>query len=259
MTHKLLALCFGLGPLSDLSSFPVFVAVLCLPIIPAPSKLSPEPCSVLVLRGLTKLGVVVTLMYASVVVRPPQLSRLLFYGFILYLSAGYTFDLVAGVLAGLLKLRLTPAFQQPFLATSLGEFWGRRWNLPVTTLIRETLYVPLVSGLGPKAGKASPVVRCVAVVVSFLFSALCHEMFIVMATGWYTGEWLHFFLLHGALMLLEQQVGADPPPPPTYPSCLLTLSTEHPPIGTPYQLRGEALAFGVFMAFGASAHTYEER
>lgn len=53
------------------------------------------------------------------------------------------------MLGGLAKLATAcfgvesdPQFNNPFMSASLSEFWGRRWNLVVTTILRSTVYNP---------------------------------------------------------------------------------------------------------------------
>jgi hypothetical protein len=43
---------------------------------------------------------------------------------------------------------LQPGMQMPLLSTSLREFWGYRWNLPTTDILRAVCYSPL-AGLHP--------------------------------------------------------------------------------------------------------------
>jgi hypothetical protein len=49
----------------------------------------------------------------------------------------------------------SPSFVNPFASTSLTEFWGKRWNLPIRDLLGDLFFFPL-KGLGyPMLGKAS--------------------------------------------------------------------------------------------------------
>ncbi|HLL53694.1 MAG TPA: membrane bound O-acyl transferase family-domain-containing protein [Myxococcaceae bacterium] len=59
-------------------------------------------------------------------------------------------------------------FDQPFRARNLADWWGRRWNLSVHTVLLETVWKPLRHGLGP-AGATDAV---------FLTSGLLHEFLI---------------------------------------------------------------------------------
>ncbi|PPS13732.1 hypothetical protein GOBAR_AA06852 [Gossypium barbadense] len=51
---------------------------------------------------------------------------------------------VAGTLArAMFGFEIEPQFNEPYLATSLQDFWGRRWNLIVTSILRPTVYYPI--------------------------------------------------------------------------------------------------------------------
>ena len=53
----------------------------------------------------------------------------------------------------------------PVAATSLGDFWGRRWNRIVPGFLREVVFMPLARRVGPK----------LALLAVFLYSGLYHE------------------------------------------------------------------------------------
>ncbi|KAL5702667.1 hypothetical protein ACHQM5_027853 [Ranunculus cassubicifolius] len=40
------------------------------------------------------------------------------------------------------KFEIEPQFNDPYRTTSLQDFWGRRWNLMVTGILRPTVYLP---------------------------------------------------------------------------------------------------------------------
>ncbi|KAL6287644.1 hypothetical protein ACE6H2_012034 [Prunus campanulata] len=42
----------------------------------------------------------------------------------------------------ILAFELEPQFNEPYLSISLQDFWGRRWNLMVTSILRPTVYEP---------------------------------------------------------------------------------------------------------------------
>lgn len=87
-----------------------------------------------------------------------------------------------------------PLMNWPIASTSLGEFWGRRWNMAFRDLTHRFLFRPLVPVLGAPA----------AILVGFLFSGLVHDLVIsVPAGGGYGGPTL-FFGLQGAAMLFER-------------------------------------------------------
>jgi D-alanyl-lipoteichoic acid acyltransferase DltB (MBOAT superfamily) len=113
-------------------------------------------------------------------------------GMILMLHFGF-FQLLSCVWRAI-GVDAKPLMVHPLRSTSLGEFWGRRWNTAFRDLTHRFLYVPLVRRVGPKAGIAA----------GFLFSGLVHDLVIsVPAGGGYGGPTL-FFTVHGAAILLER-------------------------------------------------------
>ncbi|KAE8733995.1 putative Acyltransferase [Hibiscus syriacus] len=100
---------------------------------------------------------------------------------------------------------LEPQFNEPYLATSLQDFWGRRWNLMVTSILRPTVYYPIrrVSArvLGPMW------VFLPAVVAVFVVSGLMHELIYYYLTRVApTWEVTWFFILHGVAVAVEVAV-----------------------------------------------------
>jgi len=72
----------------------------------------------------------------------------------------------------------------PVAATSLGEFWGRRWNRIVSGFLREVVFAPLARRAGARA----------ALLAVFLYSGLYHEMVSFMARSGYGGPTLYFLV-----------------------------------------------------------------
>ncbi|CAN1238671.1 Long-chain-alcohol O-fatty-acyltransferase, partial [Linum grandiflorum] len=88
-------------------------------------------------------------------------------------------------------------FDKPYLATSLQEFWGRRWNLVVSNVLRPTVYVPV------KLRWAS----LLAVVAAFVVSGLMHELlYYYMNRVGPTWEVTWFFVIHGVCVAAEVAV-----------------------------------------------------
>ena len=82
----------------------------------------------------------------------------------------------------------------PLLATSLGDFWGARWNSGFHTLAHEFVFRPLHRRTG----------RTLAVMAVFLVSGLIHELVITLpARGGY-GLPTAYFLLQGLGLVLER-------------------------------------------------------
>ncbi|ONK71710.1 uncharacterized protein A4U43_C04F11560 [Asparagus officinalis] len=106
----------------------------------------------------------------------------------IYLALDVVLASAAFLAGSLLGLDLEPQFDAPFKSTSLQEFWGRRWNLMVTGILRPSVYRPIRSRYGAAAG----------FMAVFLVSGLMHEvMFWYVTLGGPTGEVTLFFLIHG--------------------------------------------------------------
>ena len=87
-----------------------------------------------------------------------------------------------------------PIMNAPILATSVAEFWSRRWNLAFRDYASPFLFVPLMR----KTNSA------VAVLAGYTFSGLVHEIAIsVPAHGGYGLPTL-YFAIQGAAMLIER-------------------------------------------------------
>ena len=96
-------------------------------------------------------------------------------------------------------IRVYTLFPAPLRAQSLGEFWGRRWNLPFTEMIQRAVYRPLVSIVG----------RPAAALCGFGFSGLLHECAISVPVSRGYGLPLLYFALHGGLVALERGTGLE--------------------------------------------------
>ena len=72
----------------------------------------------------------------------------------------------------------------PIAATTLGDFWGRRWNRIVPGFLREVVFLPVCALAGAK----------VALVAVFLYSGMYHEFVSFMARSGYGGPTLYFLL-----------------------------------------------------------------
>lgn len=84
-------------------------------------------------------------------------------------------------------------FRRPIVATSLTEFWGRRWNLAFSEMTAIAVFRPLKGVVG--SGPAS--------VVAFLFSGLLHELAISVPVRSGYGWPLLYFVLHAVAMQIE--------------------------------------------------------
>jgi hypothetical protein len=91
-------------------------------------------------------------------------------------------------------LGAAPLMRTPVHSTSLGEFWGRRWNTAFRDLTHRFVFVPLRSRLGSRTG----------LLVGFLCSGVLHDVVISgPAAGGYGGPTV-FFAAQGLGVLAER-------------------------------------------------------
>lgn len=134
------------------------------------------------------LGTMIQPIYADVGAFPPWQVWLAVYGFGLQLYFDFSayMDIARGS-SRLFGVNLSENFKDPFLATSIPDFW-RRWHISLTSWFFEYVYYPLVrrypSGVGPY----------VAALLVFALSGLWH------GANW---TFLVWGLLHGALYCLS--------------------------------------------------------
>jgi alginate O-acetyltransferase complex protein AlgI len=103
------------------------------------------------------------------------------------------------VLAGLWRragVDCAPLFRAPLAATSLAEFWARRWNLAFSEMTAAAVYRPLCDRIGRRAASGA----------AFLFSGLLHELAISVPVAAGYGLPSLYFALHGALVVLEREL-----------------------------------------------------
>ncbi|CAM0907782.1 unnamed protein product [Alopecurus aequalis] len=119
--------------------------------------------------------------------------RLALYGFHIYCFLDLFFPCIAAA-AGAFGMETEPQFYRPYLASSLRDFWGRRWNLMVSAILRPSVYDPVRARAGRSAG----------VLASFLVSGLMHEgMVYYLSLRRPDGGMTAFFLLHGVCCVAE--------------------------------------------------------
>ncbi|EER90132.1 hypothetical protein BDA96_10G274500 [Sorghum bicolor] len=130
------------------------------------------------------------------------------YGVITYCILDSVLPCLAATGTAALGMELEPQFNKPYLSASLQDFWGRRWNLMASAVLRPSVYDPVRARLGAAAG----------VLATFLVSGLMHEVVVCyyLTLRAPTGELTAFFLLHGACVCAERWCarrcsGARPP------------------------------------------------
>ena len=113
----------------------------------------------------------------------------LLYTFEIYCDfSGYS-DMAIGV-ARMLGFELTGNFRQPYLASSIKEFWGR-WHISLSTWFRDYVYIPLG---GNRCRKAR---RDLNLLITFLLSGLWH------GASWTFVLWGG---IHGAAQIIENRI-----------------------------------------------------
>jgi len=100
------------------------------------------------------------------------------YVFGLYSVLGLLMDGASSLLAHAVGLELSPHFDAPFLSSSYGELWARRWNLVAGHSLRFLVFDVVAEGrlvkvAGSKTPKVSLVRRMVAVSACFVVSRIC--------------------------------------------------------------------------------------
>jgi membrane bound O-acyltransferase family protein len=145
------------------------------------------------LRRALLFGVIVTSYYWIYwqVVRRFELK-----GIVLSYLAAPALWLVGEVVSALVPLpwngRVPPALHNPPLASSVADFWGRRWNLWFNDWFRYTIFQPL---------RRKPIL---ALILVFFVSGIMHELVVNVPLFFVTGG-----VLFGSMMLyfLLQPIG----------------------------------------------------
>ena len=90
---------------------------------------------------------------------------------------------------------VTPIMNRPVVASSVSEFWGKRWNLAFRDYAHVTLFMPLARKWGAAIGA----------IAGFVFSGVIHELAISLpARGGYGWPML-YFLIQGLGVLGERR------------------------------------------------------
>nr|GFA38571.1 probable long-chain-alcohol O-fatty-acyltransferase 5 [Tanacetum cinerariifolium] len=101
--------------------------------------------------------------------------------------------------------QIEPQFNEPYLASSLQDFWGRRWNRMASRILRPFFYDPVRLFWTPILGKLWG--QMLGIIVTFVASGLIHElMYAYVTCVWPTWEVTWFFVLHGVCSAVELAV-----------------------------------------------------
>ena len=112
-------------------------------------------------------------------------------GLILLLHFG-AFQII-GLLWQRLGVKATPIMSAPLRSTSLGEFWGKRWNLGFRQLAHDLIFRPFSRTLG----------AAMAGFLVFVLSGLIHDLVISLPARAGYGHPTIYFVLQGAGVSME--------------------------------------------------------
>lgn len=207
---KLIMFAFGKGPLSDPSLLlSRFLALSCLP-IKFQEKDKENPNSKTSRKGLKSIwnyalkGLLIALFLKvydyNDYIHPKVIWAV--YSFHIYFGLEIILAVFGGSARALLGIELEPQFDEPYLSTSLQEFWGRRWNIMVSRILRPTIYDPVLNAMSRIIGrKWAPLP---AILGTFMISGIMHELiFFYMGRERPDGGITWFFLLHGVSLMTE--------------------------------------------------------
>ncbi|KAF3670089.1 Long-chain-alcohol O-fatty-acyltransferase [Capsicum annuum] len=202
---KLLLFCFDRGPLSSYSSLPLlhFLSIALLPVKPKHgirdgSRISSRPR--LFWGKIILLGAIIgAYSYREFL---PSHVILVLYCIHIYIAVELVLAITVVPVRALLGLEIEPQFNDPYLATSLQDFWGRRWNLMVPGILRPAVYFPISAISARVLGKE--LAKLPAIFSTFLVSGLMHELiYYYLSRARPTWEVTWFFVLHGICLCIE--------------------------------------------------------
>ncbi|CAI9787851.1 unnamed protein product [Fraxinus pennsylvanica] len=229
---KLLLLAFGTGPLSNPSlSLSHFVVISCLPVViqhqPTTLKssindensensrvngehMNPNMHRKNSVKSLLHYGKKVLFLIFLLIL---NLYRHKFHrdltAFMVCLFTVVGLEVILGVAAVigqfLLRTEVEPPFNDPYFASSLKDFWGRRWNRVSSNTLRLVVFHPILKKSSMIIGPNLAVT--LALLGTFVVSALMHEI-IFYYIGRVTPRWgtTSFFLMQGLCLIVENNL-----------------------------------------------------
>lgn len=226
-SFKLLMLCFDVGPLAKpwtMLNLLNFMAVSIFPVEIHEFRSKPNTAG----KFTTLRNVTLEACLLSVVIYSYSFKHsfspsfiLLLYCLHMYLALDIVLVFLASLANACLGVQLEPQFNKPYLSRSLQDFWGKRWNLIVTNILRPSVYDPVLyfcwnthiklynffygkDQLTEVGGKIPLWARAVAVLSVFVVSGLMHELiFYCMTETKASWEVTSFFVLHGLCLASE--------------------------------------------------------
>jgi alginate O-acetyltransferase complex protein AlgI len=156
------------------------------------------PYGRLVIKGVIRIAIGLVLLYLSMTAEYLAIATTFFIPQLLLLI-GISMILHFGILnLSTAAWRATGVdvqelFRSPYKATSLREFWGRRWNMAFSEMTTQIAYRPLKRTMSTEK----------AMLLSFLLSGLLHETAISLPVNAGYGLPMLYFTLHALAMLAE--------------------------------------------------------
>ncbi|KAE8650923.1 hypothetical protein Csa_001633 [Cucumis sativus] len=205
-SFKLLLFAFGKGPLCSAatsSSLPRFLAVGSLP-IEIPDHKSP-PNHSLIPPSAKLIFLILTILAINFKNHLHPNAIPLFYCLLIYFFLEFLIGTTATLAKTVLGVELLPYFNEPYFSDSLQDFWGRRWNLMTSRILRLTIYDPCRNLTIGVIGRRPA--SMVAVIATFVVSGLMHELiYFYMGRMAPTWEVTCFFVVHGVCVVAEMAV-----------------------------------------------------
>ncbi|KAJ0682105.1 putative long-chain-alcohol O-fatty-acyltransferase [Helianthus annuus] len=233
-SFKLILYAFGQGPLSSHPTLPLshFITTACLPIKIIKNQPNPSHQITKVPQRSPKdyaprvFLLFITLKAYSYKEKFHPLFATSIYAYYIFFALELLLALAASLARTVVGAELEPQFDEPHHATSVQNFWGKRWNLMVSSILRPTVYHPsraVFSHLLPERWVSVP-----AVLATFLVSGIMHEMiFYYLGRLNPTWEVTWFFVLQGVWVgteiVVKKTMGPRFQPPPVV-SRALTLA-----------------------------------
>lgn len=202
-SFKLILFAFQKGPLysNPPLPLPLFIPLACFPIKiqqPSPNKIPKSR-----INSATKITILASLIQAYNYKEHIHTKIIWsFYCIHLYIMLEILLSLFGAVARALVRAELEPPFNEPYLSTSLQDFWGRRWNLMVTNVLHPTVYQPVRRVWARLVGRKWAAIP--GVLATFLVSGLMHELILYnFGRVKPSGETMSFFVLHGVSLSME--------------------------------------------------------
>ncbi|PIA32331.1 hypothetical protein AQUCO_04500141v1 [Aquilegia coerulea] len=215
---KLILFVFNQGPLSSDPSISLlrFISIACLPI---KMKNNKNPSQEITKKGLKStwnysikfllLVLVIKIGDYKQSLHPDILLAL--YSWHAYFGIEIVLAIVAAPALAWFGIETEPQFNEPHLSTSLQDFWGKRWNLMVTNILRPTIYIPIrytcTRMVGTKCAKLA------GMMATFVVSGLMHELiYFYVGRVLPTWEVTWYFILQGVYTNVEivmKEAGGD--------------------------------------------------